>query len=100
MKKISSILLILIIPFSLMSLIVRHDVPDERFIALGKAYPQVCHLSDGESTLIKENWAVTAAHAAILLNKELEKGKTPQVSIDNNKYDVERVMLHPHLQIN
>ncbi len=100
MKKISSILLILIIPFSLMSLIVRHDVPDERFIALGKAYPQVCHLSDGESTLIKENWAVTAAHAAILLNKELEKGKTPQVSIDNKKYDVERVILHPNFQIN
>jgi hypothetical protein len=85
--------------FSLMSLIVRHDVPDERFIALGKEYPQICHLSDGESTLIKENWVVKAAHAAILLNEELENGKTPQVSIDNKQYDVEKVILHPNFQI-
>jgi len=85
--------------FSLMSLIVRHDLPDERFIALGKEYPQICHLSDGESTLIKENWVVTAAHAAILLNEELENGKTPQVSIDNKQYDVEKVILHPNFQI-
>ncbi|MCH7832193.1 MAG: hypothetical protein IIC55_04910, partial [Proteobacteria bacterium] len=73
-----------------MSLIVRHDVPDEQFIELGKKYPQICHLSDGEATLIKENWVVTAAHAAILLYEELENGKIPQVSIDNKKYDVEK----------
>ena len=99
MKKVSSILLFIIMSFSLMSLIVRHDVPDGRFIALGKQYPQICHLSDGESTLIKENWVVTAAHAAILLNEELENGKTPQVSIDNKQYDVEKVILHPNFQI-
>jgi len=99
MKKVSTILLFLIMSFSLMSLIVRHDLPDERFIALGKEYPQICHLSDGESTLIKENWVVTAAHAAILLNEELENGKTPQVSIDNKQYDVEKVILHPNFQI-
>ena len=99
MKKVSSILLFIIMSFSLMSLIVRHDVPDGRFIALGKEYPQICHLSDGESTLIKENWVVTAAHAAILLNEELENGKTPQVSIDNKQYDVEKVILHPNFQI-
>ena len=99
MKKVISILLFTIMSFSLMSLIVRHDVPDERFIALGKKYPQICHLSDGESTLIKENWVITAAHAAILLNEELENGKTPQVSIDNKQYDVEKVILHPNFQI-
>ncbi len=82
-----------------MSLIVRHDVPDEQFIALGKKYPQVCHLSDGEATLIKENWVVTASHTAILLYEELENGTTPQVSIENKKYDVEKVILHPEFQL-
>jgi len=99
MKKASLILLLLIISLSLMSLIVRHDVPDERFIALGKKYPQICHLSDGESTLIKENWIVTAAHAAILLNEELENGKTTQVKINNKQYDVKKIILHPNFQI-
>ncbi|EDP70753.1 peptidase S1 and S6, chymotrypsin/Hap [Flavobacteriales bacterium ALC-1] len=99
MKKASSILLLLMLSISLMSLIVRHDVPDERFIELGKKYSQICHLSDGESTLIKENWAVTAAHAAILLKEELENGEIPKVSIDNKQYDVEKVILHPNFQI-
>ncbi|KZS40607.1 hypothetical protein AWE51_06570 [Aquimarina aggregata] len=82
-----------------MSLIVRHDIPDERFIELGKKYPQICHLSDGEATLIKENWAVTAAHAAILLKEELENGEIPQVSINNKQYDVEKAIIHPNFQI-
>ncbi|SEB48708.1 Trypsin [Tenacibaculum sp. MAR_2009_124] len=99
MKKTISALLIIIMSFSLMSLIVRHDVPDERFITLGKKYPQICHLSDGESTLIKENWVVTAAHAAILLNEELKKGETPQVTIDHKQYDVEKIILHPNFHI-
>ena len=83
-----------------MSLIVRHDVPDEQFIALGKKYPQICHLPDGEATLIKENWVVTAAHAAMMLQEELENGGIPQISIDNKKYDVEKVILHPKFQLN
>lgn len=83
-----------------MSLIVRHDVPDERFIKLAKKYPQIGHLSDGEATLIKENWLVSAAHAAIVLNEELESGETPRVSIDNKQYDVEKIVLHPNFQMN
>ncbi len=99
MKRVRSIILFLMMSFSLMSLIVRHDVPDEQFIELGKKYPQICHLSDGEATLIKENWVVTAAHAAILVQEELENGKIPQVSIDHKQYDVEKVILHPNYQI-
>lgn len=99
MKKASSILLFLIMSFSLMSLVVRHDVSDERFIALAKKYPQIGHLSDGESTLIKENWVITAAHAAIYLKEEMETGKTPQVTIDRKRYDVEKVILHPNFEL-
>jgi len=44
---------IFILPFTLMSLIIRHDIPDQQYITLGKKYPQICHLSGGEATLIK-----------------------------------------------
>ena len=100
MKKVSIIVLLLMLSLSLMSLIVRHDVPDERFIELAKKYPQICHLADGEATLIKNNWVVTAAHAAIVLNEEMGNGKTPQVSIGNKYYDVEKVILHPKFELN
>ena len=99
MRKTRSKLLLLIMSFFLMSIVVRHDVSDKRFIELGKKYPQICHLADGESTLIKENWVVTAAHAAIVLNEEMENGKTPQISIDNKYYNVEKIILHPDFQI-
>ncbi len=99
MKKVSTVLLFLIMSFLLMSLIVRHDVSDERFIELGKKYPQICHLSDGEATLIKENWTVTAAHAAIILKEELENGKIPKVSIAHKQYEIEKVILHPNFKI-
>jgi secreted trypsin-like serine protease len=71
-------------------------VADEKFIALGKEYTQICHLSDGEATLIKEDWVVTAAHVATALQRELENGKTPVVSIADNSYDVKKVVLHPN----
>lgn len=41
MKKTTLNILLVTISFSLMSLIVRHDVADEQFIALGKEYPQI-----------------------------------------------------------
>ena len=73
MKKAISILFLIFLSLSIMSLVVRHDVPDEQYIALGKKYPQICHLSDGEATLIKENWVVTAAHVATPLSDEIKK---------------------------
>lgn len=94
-KKVILIISILTIPFTLMSLIIRHDVPDQGYIELGKEYPQICHLSGGESTLIKENWLLTAAHVAIFLHEELKNGETPQVRIDNKKLDVVKVVVHP-----
>jgi len=98
MKRVGLLLAILIIFFSLTSLIVRHDVADWHYIALAKKYPQICHLADGEATLIKENWFLTAAHVATLLQEELENGEIPQVSIDNRKFDVSQVVLHPDFQ--
>ena len=96
MKKAISILFLIFLSLSIMSLVVRHDVPDEQYIALGKKYPQICHLSDGEATLIKENWVVTAAHVATPLSDEIKKTLTPVVLIDNKSYEVEKVVLHPN----
>lgn len=105
MKKENSILVFLMLSFSLMSLIVRHDVSDDRFIALAKKYPQTVNLNIGgsglgESTLIKENWLVTAAHAAIYLKEEMETGKRPKVTIGIKQYDIEKVILHPNYKFN
>ena len=94
--------LLLVVPFlSLLSmgLVVRHDVPEDKFIELGKAYPQICHLSDGEATLIKEDWVVTAAHVAIPLSDEMENGTTPVVQLANHSYKVKKVVLHPNFSM-
>jgi secreted trypsin-like serine protease len=99
MKKIVAIPMSLFLAFSLMSLVVRHDVSDAKFIALGKEYPQICHLQDGEATLIKEDWVVTAAHAAAVLQDEIEVGQVPQISINKKSYEVEKVVLHPKFEM-
>ncbi len=99
MKKTGLLLAVLIVSFALMGLVVRHDVPDQRYIDLAKRYPQICHLPDGEATLIKENWLLTAAHVAIILQQDLKNGKVPQVSIDNQKLDAIRVVLHPDYEL-
>ena len=99
MKKASLRLLSILISFILMSLIIRHDVPDERFIELAKDYPQICHLSDGEATLISENWVVTAAHAAIGLQEEMKYGESPLLVISGQEYKVDKVVLHPEFHL-
>ena len=105
MRKVSSTLLLLMMSFSLMSLIVRHDVSDEKFITLAKKYPQTVNLNIGgsglgESTLIKENWLVTAAHAAVYLKEEMETGEISKVTIDTKQYDIEKVIIHPNYKLN
>ena len=91
--------LLTIIGFLSMSLIIRHDVADQKYIELAKKYPQTCHLADGEGTLIKENWVLTAAHAAIVLQDQMENGRIPEVIVQNKKYKVKKVKLHPEFAI-
>lgn len=98
-NKVILIILSFSIPFTVLGLIIRHDVPDQHYIELGKNYPQICHLSDGEATLIGENWFLTAAHVAIFLYEALEKGVTPQVTFDNKKLDVVEVIIHPNFYL-
>ena len=64
MRKIKYLFLYVAIIFVMSSLIVRHDVADERFIALAKKYEEVCHFPVGEGTFIGDQWVLTAAHVA------------------------------------
>ncbi len=99
MKRLLRLLVVLLTSYSLMSLVVRHDVPDEQFIALAMEYPQIAHLADGEATLIGEEWLLTAAHVAERLSEELKNGAIPQVTIQKKTYPVEKVLLHPNFAL-
>lgn len=76
------------------SLIIRDDVQDSEYIDLAKAYPQICHLPDGEATLIHPSWMLTAAHAAEALEHELSMGGTPMVECGGKAYKVANVAIH------
>lgn len=47
------------------AIVIRHDVPDEKYLQLGAKFPAVGRvLPDGVATLIAPQWALTAAHVA------------------------------------
>lgn len=99
MKRVCFALLLCLIVFASMSMIIRHDVADAKYIALAKNYPQLCHLPDGEATLIGENWFVTAAHVAVQLENEIKNGLIPKVRLGNRSYEVTKVILHPKYEL-
>ena len=78
-----------------MSLVVRHDVPEETFIALAKKFPQVCHFEMGEGTLIDSCWVLTAGHIGQDLKSELLTEKKPKVRCNNQSSLIEAVFIHP-----
>ena len=77
------------------SLVVRHDVADEKHIALAQKYPQVCHFAMGEGTLVDSLWILTAAHVGADLKKDLDAGMNPAVSCNGNTYKIEAVFIYP-----
>jgi secreted trypsin-like serine protease len=81
-------------PF-LQSLVHRHDVSDEHLVALAKPYNQICHFSNGEGTLIADRWVLTAGHVAVLY-KNTNDPKKQLILINNQPYQIEKVILHPN----
>lgn len=79
----------------LSGLIVRHDVPDQKLIELAKKYPQVCHFLMGEGALVRDAWIITAGHIGIDLKRDLENKKSPTVTCNDLKYEIENVFVHP-----
>jgi secreted trypsin-like serine protease len=98
MKNILRFSALILIGFSLQSLIVRHDIPDEEFIAMGKLYPQICHFPMGEGTLITSSWVLTAAHVATDLKRDLEKGMDLKMRCNDQQYDIENIVIHPQFK--
>jgi hypothetical protein len=76
------------------SIVMRHDVTEQRFLELAREYPAVVHVrtSNGggaEGTLIAPRWVLTAAHVAA--------GTRPGglVVVGGKSYPVESVFIHP-----
>ncbi len=90
--------ILLIIGFLSSALILRHDVPDINYINLAKAYKQLCHLPDGEGTLISSQWVLTAAHAAARIKEGLEF-ESQLLICNDREYEVEAVILHPDFKM-
>lgn len=73
------------------AVILRHDAPDDRSLALGREFPQAGRvLPEGGCTLIGPQWALTAAHVAQSVKPGLGR-----VSFEGREYAVKRVVVHP-----
>ena len=79
-------------------LIIRHDVPDSKYIELAKDYTQVCHFSDGEGTLIKPQWILTASHVAVVIQDGLSI-EDQFIFCNGRRYAIESVILHPEFSM-
>ncbi len=99
MKKILPKLVVLFMSWIVFSsLIVRHDVPDTKFIELAKDYPQICHFSVGEGTLIQSQWILTAAHLGKALEERKDREGFYQVTNNQVQYEIEKVIIHPDFE--
>lgn len=133
MKTIISIILLLTMSFSLMSLIVRHDVLNKRldtsggkkhvqfyhlsgaespridpiltrhdkdeaeFLKIAKRFDKyICHLNlpDCEGTIIADQWAISAAHCAVVIMDKFEKGLKHFVIINDVEIEVDKVIMY------
>ncbi len=92
-----------LIPVSLISfvfiaeahaIVMRHDVPPEKFIVKESEFPAIFPLhDDGEikdcvATLVAPSWAVTAAHCISDFGKERISEAPHEVKILENKYEI------------
>jgi hypothetical protein len=68
------------------AIVIRHDVPDEKYLELGAQYPSFVFFGCG-STLIASNYILTAAHCV---------GVQPSyLSVGENRCQVAEVIVHP-----
>jgi len=76
------------------AIVMRHDVPEQRFLELARQYPAAVNVrpangDNAEGTLIAPRWVLTAAHVA----SAVEPGDL--VMAGGKSYRVERVFIHP-----
>ena len=108
MNKANSILLLLIMSLMLASfsdtnsnedvpMLTRHDKDESEFIKLAEQFEKyMCHLNlpDCEGTIIADQWAISAAHCAVLIMDKFEAGRIHFVIINDEEIEVDKVIMY------
>ena len=108
MKKTNAILLLLIMSLVLVSfnntnsnkydeIITRHDKDESEFLKLAEKFEKyMCHLNlpDCEGTIIADQWAISAAHCAVLITEKFNAGRKYFVIINNVEVEVDKVIMY------
>lgn len=79
-------------------ILTRHDKDETEFFKLAERFEKyICHLNlpDCEATVIKDQWALTAAHCAVTIVNKFKSGKKHFVIINNVEIEVDKVIMHP-----
>jgi secreted trypsin-like serine protease len=99
-----------ILPLSAAAIIVRHDIPDQKYRELGERYRQTIvdiaaprrdgsvRRGNGMGTLVAPNWVVTAAHIAAGIHPSSPSSRVRgphSVYIGDRLYRVAHIFVHP-----
>ena len=80
------------------SMLIRHDKDEAEFLKIAEQFQQyMCHvnLPGCESTIVADQWALTAAHCAIEIVNEFRDGRKHFVVINDIEIEVDKVIMHP-----
>lgn len=77
------------------SMIIRHDVEDARYLALGRRFPGLVHFPMGEGSLIATQWVLTAGHLGQDLKRDIAEGYSPKATVAGQELAIEQVFVHP-----
>ncbi len=90
---------ILAISVGLHNLIIfRHDLSDTQTRELAAEFMQICHLSDGEGTLIHPRWILTAAHVAEVV-MDRQQASIQYAIVGGEQYSIDSVILAPNYEL-
>lgn len=98
-NKLTLLLFLISLSTTTLSMIIRHDVDPDLYLAKESKYPAVFPVringkrKECVATLIDSKWAITAGHCTVLIN---QNSKEPHKMLINNKhYTVKSVHIHP-----
>ncbi len=97
--KLTLLFFIITLSTTTLSMVVRHDVDPDLYLANESEYPAVFPVringkrKECVATLIGPKWAITAGHCTVLV--DLSNKEPYQVLINKKHYDVKSVHIHP-----